>query len=511
MLEKAKILKERYGSNISTPFLQELLWFHRIKTDQDKELLALEFLNLCASHATHDNLFNKDLSTAKYRKDMQVRNIIYNFPELESIAHSSDEEHVKWNKIEESLNKKFESSFNYAYLKERFESVNMFFASVSLLRKASLGMKTSRRWTSKFLFPFSFETMFIDVDNRNETFSMDRRFFSRGGEVLYMMISRAKNADTFKELMLEIFKNSDQNRRWSNLLATLRDDEYNIYSNDTQLGFLSEDSHVVYDALVDDLIALFKSDIPHNDLFEHFSSIASFYMVHFILMIALKYKKSSLLKSGEEKIIYPVELLAPRSDHVRRSSRQIYKINEDLPLEALRTVFDEYMTSLEGIRNKEELIEKLDNELNYGSAEDYDESDEFDLVKIKKEIWDEIAKKAKGDLLSVHRILLKGTGLASVKKTNSYRYLASDEWLKTLVLINVDSRMPFHDFIDILYSKYGFIMSDRHSILLLENFSKNDFAKNEARLFERLRSLGLLESKSDGYAYVINSYGRKQV
>jgi len=508
MLEKAKILKKHYGSNISTPFLQEILWFHRIKTDQDKELLALEFLNLCASHVTHDNLFNKNLSTAQYRKDMQARNIIYNFPELESISHSSDEEHIKWNKIEDTLNQKLDS-FNYAYLKERFESVDMFFASVSLLRKASLGMNTSRRWTSKFLFPFSFETMFIDVDNRKETFSMDRRFFSRGDEVLYMMISRAKNVDTFKELILDIFKNSEQNRRWDNLLATLRDDQHNIYSNDTQLGFLGEDSHVVYDALVDDLILLFKSDIPHNDLFKHLASIASFYMVHFILTIALKYKQSSLLKSGEEKIIYPVELLAPRSDHVRRSSRQIYKINEDLPLEALRIVFDRYMDSLEGITDKEKLIEKLDNELNYGSVDDYDESDEFDLVQIKKEIWSEIAKKAKGDLLSIHRILLKGTGLASVKKTNSYRYLASDEWLKTLVLINVDSRMPFHDFIDVLYDKYGFVISNRHSILLLETFSENDFTKNEGRLFERLRALGLLESKSDGYAYVVNSYGRR--
>lgn len=167
------------------------------------------------------------------------------------------------------------------------------------------------------------------------------------------------------------------------------------------------------------------------------------------------------------------------------------------------------MGSLEGITNKEELIEKLDSELNYGRIEDYDESDAFDLEKIKKEIWSEITKKAKGDLLSIHRILLKGTGLASVKKTNSYRYLASDEWLKTLVLINVDSRMPFHDFIDILYDKYGFVISNRHSILLLETFSENDFTKNEARLFERLRALGLLESKSDGYAYIVNSYGRR--
>jgi len=508
MLEKAKILKERYGSSISTPFLQELIWFHRIKTDQDKELLTLEFLNVCASHANEEKLFDKTLTTAKYRKDMQVRNIIYNFPELESIVHSSDEENVKWRKIETELLKKLELPYNYGYLKERFESVDVFFTSVSLLRKASLGMNTSRRWTSKFIFPFSFETMFIDVDNRKDTFSMDRRFFSRGGEVLYIMISRAKNADVLKILMLDIFKNSQQNRRWDSLLATLRDDDHNIYSNDTKLGFLSEDSHTVYDELVDDLISLLKSDIPHNDLFEHFSSIASFYMVHFILTVSLEHTKFSSLKSEEEKVVYPIELLAPRSDHVRRSSRQIYKTNEDLPLEALKTVFNGYMASLESISDRDELDKKLNNEMNY-KLEDSDDEDEFDLAKIKNEIWKEISKKAKGDLLQIHRVLLKGTGLASVKKTNSYRYLANDEWLKTLVLINVESRLPFHDFIDILYDKYGFIISNKHSVLLLETYSENDYKKNEARLFERLRALGLLESKSDGYAYVINRYGRK--
>ena len=507
MLEKGKTLKERYGSNISTPFLQEILWFHRIKADQDKELLTLEFLNVCASHAMEGKLFDKELSKAKYRKDMQVRNILYNFPELESIVHSTDDDNVKWQRIEITLQKKLELPYTYDYLKERFESVAVFFTSVSLLRKASLGLNTSRRWTSKFLFPFSFETLFIDVDNRKESFSMDRRFFSRGGEVLYMMISRAKNADLLKELMLSVFHKPTQNKRWNDLLSTLRDSE-SIYSDDTQLGFLGADSHDVFDELVDDLIALLKSNIPHNDLFEHFSSISSFYMVHFILTVAMQSKKTSLLKSGEEKIVYPVELLAPRSDHVRRSSRQIYKINEDLPLEALYKVFDEYMKTLVNITDKEELPKKLNNELNYKDDEDaYTEN--INLEKLQVKIWKEIEKKAKSDLLSIHRILLKGAGLASVKKTNSYRYLANDDWLKTLVLINIDSRMPFYDFIDKLYEKYGFIISSKHSSLLIETYSENDYKKNEARFFERLRALGLLESKSDGYAYVINRYGRK--
>ena len=76
MFKRANELKE---FNISNPFLQELLWFHRIKPDQDKELLTLEFLNVCSSHSRDDHLFDKELTTANYRKDMQIRNIIYNF------------------------------------------------------------------------------------------------------------------------------------------------------------------------------------------------------------------------------------------------------------------------------------------------------------------------------------------------------------------------------------------------------------------------------------------------
>ena len=504
MFTKANELK---SYKIRTPFLQELLWFHRIKSDQDKELLTLEFLNVCASHAKKGKLFDKELKTAVYNKEIQVRNILYNFPELKGIVASSIEESKKWEEIETLLHQKFEKPFKYAYLKERFQSVDIFFESVELLKKASLGMATSRRWTSKFLFPFSFEILFVDMNNKKENFDIDRRFFSRGGEVLYLMISRAKNVDVLKKLMLEVFQDSPQNSRWNNLLNVFRDSLI-VNEPDTRLGFLALESHTVFDDLVDDLIVLMRTNISQNDIFYYFSSIASFYMVHFILTIAQERQKSTLLKNGEEKVVYPIELLAPKSDHVRRASRQIYKINEDSPIEALKGVLNEYFLHLSDTDDKDTLLKKLDEELNYSNEDDKDE-EEIELEKIKSQIWKKVHFKVKNELLPIHRILLKGAGLASVKKTNSYRYLASDEWLKTLVLLNVEKRIPFYEFVDNLYNKYGFIIGNKHSVLLLETYSENDFKKNETRLFERLRALGLLESKSDGYAYVINRYGRK--
>ncbi|CAM3936376.1 hypothetical protein [Arcobacter cloacae] len=507
MFTKANILKEKYGKNLSTPFLQELIWFHRIKEDQDKELLALEFLNVCASHARVDRLFDKELSTVSYKKDMQVRTIIYNFPELESIVKSSNEEDDKWIEIEKTLCEKSENPYSYKHLKDRFETVDVFYHSIQLLRKASLGLNTSRRWTSKFLFPFSFDTLFVDVDNRKDAFSLDRRFFSRGGEVLYLMVSRGKNADKLKELIIESYKKSPQNKRWNSLLNVLRDDS-NIYADDRELGFLGTDNHELFDQLVDDLIKLFELNISQNDIFEHLSSISAYYMVHFIMIKSLEIVKTSNIRTEVTKVVYPIELMAPKSDHVRKSSRQIYKINEDLPLEALSKVFNNYMDNLDNTIDKATLLKKLKDDLNYFYEDNQDEEN-INLTEIRQDIWKEILKKAKSDLTSIHRVLFKGVGLASVKKTNSYRYLANDEWLKTLVLINVNKRVTFQEFIDLLYKKYGFIISNKHSILLIESYSESDFEKNEQRLFDRLRALGLLENKSDGYAYVINRYGRK--
>lgn len=502
MLMRANELK---NYPIKTPFLQELMWFHRIKSDQDKELLALEFLNVCASHASEGKLFDKSLKTVRYNKEIQVRNILYNFPELEGIVHSSKEELEKWEEIEQLLSEKLEKPFDYGYLKERFSSVDIFYHSVLLLKNASLGMDNSRRWTSKFLFPFSFKTLFVDMDNKKEG-EIDRIFFSRGGEILYMMISRAENIDTLKGLMIEVFQNSEENRRWDDIYKIFQREDKDV-DKETPLGFLSVESHVVFDRLVDDLITLFRSNIAHNDFFYYFSSIASFYMVHYILTIAQEHQNSTLLKDGTNKVVYPIELLAPKSDHVRRASRQIYKINEDSPIEALKIVLNDYFVTLEDIVDKDALLKKLNNDLNY-SNEKEDDYEEINLSEIQGRVWQKIYYKVKNELLPIHRILLKGVGLASVKKTNSYRYLGSDEWLKTLVLINVDSRMPFNDFVDKLYKKYGFIISNRHSLLLSDTYAENDFKKNENRLFDRLKALGLLENKSDGYAYVINRYGR---
>jgi hypothetical protein len=455
MIKKVKEFKKLYP-DIKTPILQEILFFHRIK-DEDVISLSLEFLNVIETLKSRSLKDNK----ISYKKSLQIRSILYNLPAIDVINEENILEEEKCEKVISILEKNINCDFSY--LRElNFEK---FYNFVTILKKSSFYLDTGKRWTSKFIYPFNFDVLFFDLNNKN--FGVDRRFFTRGGEVLYLMISRGKNFEQLKELL---FSTYSKNERISAVFNKL--EKENKRTNLNTLGYLAKNKSKIFDNLVDDLIKLFEKNIPLNDKFIYMSLINSFYFVHFLLNESLNYAKKSLSK--DEKIVYVIEVLNDKNDHVRKASKLVYKFNEKLILQALKSEFEKIP----------------DENLN-----------DFNL---EKRDFSEIEKKAKRELIPAHRTLLKES-LASDKNTNSYRYLINDLFLKTLVLINVDKRMDFNKFLDLLYEKYGFIFSNRH-LNLKQSFSKNDFIKNEKRFFNRLKALGLLENKSDGYAYVVNIF-----
>ena len=442
---------------VKGPILQEIMFFHRIK-DEDVISLSLEFLNVLEAEK---NGYLKD-NKVSYKKDVEIRTILYNFSALD-IIYNSDLTNKE--KFEETLNI-LEKYGDFSYLEEL--DFDDFYRVVNIFKKSSFYLDTGKRWSSKFIYPFNFDVLFFDLDKNAR--GVDRRFFTRGGEVLYLMISRAKNYETLKELL---FRDFSKNERFSILYKKLQNKTER--TTPAKLGYLAKEKSPVFDSLVDDLIKLFNRNIPLNDKFIYMSLINGFYFVHFLLNESLNYANKSISK--DERIVYVIEVLNNKSDHVRKASRLVYKFNERLIIEALKSEFD-----------------KIPDE----KLKDYNlEKRDFSLVE----------NKAKRELIPSHRELLKPS-LASDKNSNAYRYLISDLFLKTLVLVNVDKKMLFYDFLDLLYEKYGFIFSNRH-LNLKQNFSENDFIKNEKRFFDRLKALGLLENKSDGYAYVVNIFEEK--
>src|SRR3546814_13171537 len=74
--------------------------------------------------------------------------------------------------------------------------------AVELLRPSSFEALINKRWSSKFVFPFGPDALYEDltIDSKGKV-SNDRRFFARSGELLYMMLTRAKRGTELGDLL----------------------------------------------------------------------------------------------------------------------------------------------------------------------------------------------------------------------------------------------------------------------------------------------------------------------
>jgi hypothetical protein len=101
-------------------------------------------------------------------------------------------------------------------------------------------------------------------------------------------------------------------------------------------------------------------------------------------------------------------------------------------------------------------------------------------------------------------------GLLTVRRGVGTWYGPNDQFLEALVLANVSSPIEFHQFLGRLFERYRIVIG-RHEAMDPRAYSSlpapvQDLERNQTRLEERLRMLGLLERKSDAVAFVVNPY-----
>ena len=114
----------------------------------------------------------------------------------------------------------------------------------------------------------------------------------------------------------------------------------------------------------------------------------------------------------------------------------------------------------------------------------------------------------------MHRVYGREIGLISKRGTNRLRYAPTDEFLKTLILANVNQRLELSQFLNRIFEKYAIVVSDKEAERMLsfekEDLDKKAFIANTERLEQRLSSIGLLRRLSDGCAYVLNPYSETE-
>src|SRR5438045_6801056 len=106
----------------------------------------------------------------------------------------------------------------FDYLRQHIHSFDDFCETVALVRSTSLEVNSNKRWTSKFVFPYGQNCLYEDLDNNAST--NDRRFFGRTGEILYLMLSRAKRREELLAALSQSLSKTDST--WDSVIRCLQ-------------------------------------------------------------------------------------------------------------------------------------------------------------------------------------------------------------------------------------------------------------------------------------------------
>jgi hypothetical protein len=495
--------------------VDENIWGHRLYDEQLPHLTVLEFLGVLGSNLDKPLRPHEGMGGAvqfKPQRQMRLRGLLFNNPYVESIAESKLPDEEKWrqwiDKFDQGKTGNGDTAGDIAYLRQSFTSFDDFAKAIELLRSSSFESRSNKRWSSKFVFPFGPDALYEDLQiDAKGNMSNDRRFFARSGELLYLMLARAKRGAELGDLLAErLFDRSAPMNRLTRALqgAPQLPDEARIS------GYLPEASNPRFDQICEDWLAILTRDIPVYDALEHLIAITGLNMLLYFL------ERAKSAAGDDEPVEFVCEIVSKDGRKVRALSGDSYLANQGYPEKAIRA-------HVESIRRKQAWIDagsaefpdaervKLLREafqwppMNARDEEDYSSRNPEDLVSKLVEL----ALPRHGQHIGkIHAAWSRAIGLSSRRLSRRYRYAPNDRLLKSLVIAIVGDRMQFDEFLVEAKRRYGLVIGDAEGARLVEakSIDQAELSENRDNLEARLVGLGLVRRLSDSCSFVENPF-----
>jgi hypothetical protein len=491
--------------------VDEHIWGHRLYDEQLPHLAVLEFLCVLGSNA-HQPLREIPGQKVRYRPQRQIRlrGLLFNNPYVESVRERSCSDEEKW----ESWGEKFAvdagqlGDGDTSYLRKAFNTFDDFAKAIELLRSSSFEAKSNKRWSSKFVFPFGPDAMYEDLRiDADGAASNDRRFFARSGELLYLMLCRAKNgARLGDELVKRLFNSSAPMNR---LVRALQDKPQHA-GDFRDVGYLPHASHPRFDRLCDDWLAILDRDMPVYDALEHLIASAG-------LNLLLYFLECGKVAAGDaEPVELICEIVSRERTKVRSLSAVSYQSNQGISLRAIRA-------SIESIRLTEEWIAAcvsqdpdgecaalLNARFQWPPADGGDDGDAVNSTgeQLVRTLVEKAEARHEQHFGKIHAAWSRSIGLSSRRLSRSTRYAPNDRLLKTLVVAMVKDRMQFDEFLSEAKDRYGLVIGDAEGIRLVTEklVDQEALSENRSNLETRLVGLGLVRRLSDSCSFVENPF-----
>lgn len=496
--------------------VDENIWGHRLYDEQLPHLTVLEFLGVLGSNLESPLKLQGEQDGSvmfKPQRQIRLRGLLFNNPYVESIADSAISDEEKWRQWFEHFAQGATGNgdSDMSYLRRSFASFDDFAKAIELLRSSSFESRSNKRWSSKFVFPFGPDALYedLEIDSRGKM-SNDRRFFARTGELLYLMLARAKRGGELGDILAKrLFdRGAPMNR-----LARILQGEPQLADDPRPVGYLPEASNPRFDQICEDWLSILGKDMPIYDALEHLIAISGLNMLLYLL------ERAKRVAGNDDPVEIVCEIVSKERSKVRALSGDSYQINQGLPSRAVRAHvesirLDAAWASAGGAEFSEaEQIELMREHFQWPPTDGRDDDDYTgkspdDLVAVLAE---KALARHKQHVGKIHAAWSRAIGLSSRRLSRRTRYAPNDRLLKSIVVSIVDDRMQFDEFLAEAKHRYGLILGDVEGSRLLDAklVDQEELSENRDNLETRLVGLGLVRRLSDSCSFVENPFAFK--
>jgi hypothetical protein len=509
-------------------WVQEAIFGHRFIEEQKPYMLVLEVLSVCGAVLRRDeelfrhgsvNESESEAIATSIAKRGPLRYLLFEDTALEQLkTQESLTDDEKLEKLISELNRgyrartKQDNAFNY--LGHKFQGrFSGLVQAVEIIRSMEIDTVSSRRWTSRFLAPRGHSALFSDV---GLSMSADRRFFGRGGELMYLMLSRSKNAPKAAKLIKEqFFSNVDP---IGQLLSEL-DSGVQELTADAPLGYLPLVSHEAYDRLANDWIAILGlPTLPPAQKFEPLFRLSAFNLVRYFMERA-----SEVSEARDEEgqpVVEPIVLDVSGgklSDLRQRSIGQLRRVRETIDEAVEDYIKNKLLEEPKWVR----AIAHADLDVKFNLAVDAIEQTFKTKILSKEKLSrrspeaclsffvKKATSRSRNNISTLIEPLGKNSGFITARPGSGTWFDASDEFLEALVVGNTGiEAITIDAFLARLYEKYRIVIGPNEAshAFVKRAFDPSSFEENIRTLERRLIGLGYVRRLSDDCAFVSNPY-----
>jgi hypothetical protein len=491
--------------------VDEHIWGHRLYDEQLPHLAVLEFLTVLRSNTTTP-LRPLEGSVPRYQpqRQLRLRALLFNNPFVETIRARSVSELEKWNAWSERFKKDAEglAAADFSYLREVFGDFEDFARAVELLRSSSFEARSNKRWSSKFVFPFGPDALYEDlrVDSKGGA-TNDRRFFARTGELLYLMLSRAKRGPELgDQLVARLF---DDSLPMNRLVRALQGPPQTA-PDDRPVGHLPYSSLPRFDRLCEDWLAILSRDMPVYDALEHLIAMTGMNLMLYFL------ERGKSQAGNAEPVEIVCEMVSRERTKVRALSAESYLANQGYSAAAVRASIEstkltaEWSAALASTDPKDKCAALLRSRFQWPAEDGGDDAESLnkDGDQLVAQLVDKALSRHEQHVDKIHSTWSRAIGLSSRRLSRRTRYAPNDRLLKSLVISIVDDRMQFDEFLAEAKARYGLVVGDVEGARLVREklVDQEALSDNRQNLEARLASLGLVRRLSDSCSFVENPF-----